>query len=232
VDPLTTAFGRYKYGVFRTYVHMFKGLFKGTKEERLEALSQVVMLGLVTAVVGPYMNSVVEQVTGHKGAELRPRGASAIPYELGRIVTGKSNIESALSRTWTPSPLIGNVPALLNKQFTGRPIIPPMNWQKRPGQSVATAAGNIAEFAGQQVMPPYKTYSTAMVRKETRRKPLLHRVAKGTEEFAWEQVGVKLPSQAARKYQATSARRVEQARRQQLSKPMGVIPDITNRLFR
>lgn len=221
-EPAVTAFGRYKAGIFRSLSHMTRDLLapSATKQERLDALGQWMVMGTLGYVVYPWADALVRKVTGNEGGELRRRGVTSVAEAGKNIVTGEKDPAATFTRAWTPAPLTNAAMEIAkNKDFAGKPIMPQGEW---PGVLPDTAA-SLAEYGARTAVPPYGTISQHYARPE------------GTPggaigAFAADQLGVGLPSDASQKRQGRIEKVNAMAEKARHKRPGGMIPDLMNRV--
>lgn len=221
-EPAVTAFGRYKAGVFRSLAGMTRNLLApgATKEERLEALGQWLVMGALGYMVYPAADAIVQKLSGNEGGELRRRGVSSITDAAAKIVTGDKDPVAIAQRAWTPAPVVNaSMDLIKNKDFAGKAIMPQGEW---PGVIPDMVAG-AAEYAAKTAVPPYGTMSQHYARPEGTPGGALG-------AFAADQFGVGLPSDASNKRAGRIERVNAQAEKARHKRPGGVIPDLMNRL--
>lgn len=221
-DQATTAFGRYKAGVFTSYANMTKRLIKGTPSERTEALGQLMAAGTLAWVLYPALDKLVQKVSGNDEADIRRRGFSTVPHALSQMAQGDKAIP--VQNIWSPSVALTTAADVArNKDFAGKEILPRVDY--RNPRSVGDAAANATDYAARTVFPPYNTFA------QQYRKPgsSVGSIAGG---IAAEQVGAHLPSDAEKKYNAHIEKTNNAAAKARERRPSGVIPDIYYRLTR
>lgn len=221
-EPAVTAFGRYKGGVVRSISQMTRNLLSpnATKEERIEALGQWLVMGALGYVVYPAADALVKKVTGNEGGELRRRGISSFAEAAINVRSGEKDPVALAQRAWTPAPVASTAMDLVkNKDFAGKPIIPQGEW---PGV-LPEAAANAAEYAARTAVPPYGTLSQNYARPEGS-------VASGLGALAADQLGVGLPSDASQKRAGRIEKVNATAAKSRSKHPTGMIPDLMNRV--
>jgi hypothetical protein len=83
-DPLTSAFGRYHYGVFNSYANMVRDLVgkNATMEQRVEAVGNLFALGSLVFVIYPMVSYAIRQLTGDDKVKKLTRGPAAVPSAI------------------------------------------------------------------------------------------------------------------------------------------------------
>lgn len=123
---LASMFGRYHYGVWRSYGEMIKEAASpgSSPKERLRGLDHLIMLGLITFIMYPLWKKVLEKLTGDKDARMVVSGASAVPNSIANIAQGKEDPSQLLRNTFTPAILPqAAAEAMFNRDFfSGAPI--------------------------------------------------------------------------------------------------------------
>jgi hypothetical protein len=102
-EPAFTVFSRYHYGMFRSYVNMLTDLFRGTGREKLEAIGNMLALGLLTWVVYPALDAAVREVTGEEEGKKLRRGPSTMPNLVQEIWQGDDQFPKLLADAITPA---------------------------------------------------------------------------------------------------------------------------------
>lgn len=141
-------FGRYKYGQIRAWGSMFRDLYKGTGEERTEALGKFLAAAIIGFGAYPIADAAVQHLTGNKDARLKRAGPFSLTDAASRLEKGQIGFAQAVSAFLSPSPALEAAESIANNRdtFSGRALIEPQS----------TTAGKIAqgaEFAGQQFYP-------------------------------------------------------------------------------
>ncbi len=87
-DPTVFEFSRYHFGQFASYAHMAKDLVgkNATKAERLEAMGNVFITGVIMLVIWPLINKGIQKLTGRDDIELGPKGSLTLPRLAWDIV--------------------------------------------------------------------------------------------------------------------------------------------------
>ncbi|HEX5464451.1 MAG TPA: diguanylate cyclase [Burkholderiales bacterium] len=104
--PDISWFARYHLGLFRAYGHMIKDLVRknATLKQRARALDQLAMVGLLSMVVYPLLDALVQQASDNKKAHVARFGLSAIPYDLYKWTKGQESLIHFLVKQFTPAP--------------------------------------------------------------------------------------------------------------------------------
>jgi hypothetical protein len=168
-DPTYMAFGRYHYGVFNSYANMVKDLTRGTGKEKVEAIGNLMAIGLLAMAVKPVLDKAVRVITGNKDAESNARGPLALPHHLMKTMQGKEDPLTGLRTTFTIPPMLSTaLETLSNKSFTGKPILEPGTAQ-RIGRGQPSAVGKAVvqegEHALRGLVAPVNTAFNAMQKK-------------------------------------------------------------------
>lgn len=223
-DPAFTAFGRYHYGVFNSFAHMAKDIAKGDGHQKLEAIGQVLALGILATVIKPAFDEAAKYVTGNKAAEVHPRGPLA-PIEHGvNAIRGKEDVSSAVRGAITLPPALSTaLDAYRNKDFGGRTIIEPGD-VRNAAHGSAVSAGKVgvqgADFLARSLVSPYGTLSNSLHKGEgiggTMRDQLLD---------------IKNPSVQGSRYDATFQRKIQEQVRNRNRHPRSPAEDIYKRFF-
>ena len=125
-NPNLTAFGRYHYGVFRAYAETIKDLVgpEKTGQQRLDALGQLLTMGLIAYGIYPLLDRAVQYATDNPDASVRRFGANTIPHSAEQVSTGEKDFTAFLAGIITPPPATEAAAELFfNKDFfTGKPI--------------------------------------------------------------------------------------------------------------
>lgn len=124
---LASMFGRYHYGVWKSYFEMAKEAVgpNSTPKERLKGLDHLIMLGLLTFVGYQLWDAALKKITGNKDAHMVRSGASAIPYAMSEIMKGNKAPDELVRGTFTPAvlPQAAAEALLFNRDFfSGAPI--------------------------------------------------------------------------------------------------------------
>lgn len=164
-DPSISWFAAFHQHTLGMLQRMATGLVspKSTMSERVDAATQMALLGAMTYMVYPAASSGYAYLTDNKHAEFERRGVSRVTGLAGDIVQGKKGPEDILRNVYTPSSVFDTGTRLFqNKTFSGKPIVSKADY--RDPRNIPRAAGQLAEFGAQQFVSPYKTISTAAER--------------------------------------------------------------------
>jgi hypothetical protein len=151
-EPAFTVFSRYHYGMFRSYVNMLTDLFRGTGREKLEAIGNMLALGLLTWVVYPALDAAVREVTGEEEGKKLRRGPSTMPNLVQEIWQGDEAFPKLLADAITPAVPIKLAGGLLGggrDPFTGQPIM-------QPGSTGPDQAAQGASWGLGQLVQPWQ----------------------------------------------------------------------------
>jgi hypothetical protein len=167
-EPSVVAFGPYHYGMINAFAHMAKDLYKGNSKERMDALGNVMALGVLGFVVKPLFDKAARMITGNPDAEIHARGPLTVLTALNDARQGKTDPMQALRDTLTLSPLLAGVQgALGGRDWTGKAIM-------EPGDIAAGARGDLpaagraapqaTDYAARSLVSPYNTYANAQAK--------------------------------------------------------------------
>ena len=220
-SPLYSAFGRYRYGVYNSYAHIVKDAVNGTKEERMEALGNMVAMGVLGLAVYPVLNKMAQLVTGNPDAEQRARGPIAVPTHIVKVLNGSEDLSTALGSTLTIPPMLSTaLEAYHNQDWAGRKVVEPGDLYKA-GHGSVKAMGRVAlqegEHAVRGLVSPVNTVENAIGRKQSLGWALRDSL------MDW-----KNPSERARKFERTEVRKNAQAAKSRFKKPTGEIERLYN----
>ncbi len=221
-DPLFMAFGRYHYGVFNSYANMAKDLVKGNGADKLQAVGNLMAVGILALAVYPVLDKAARMLTGNKDASQQRRGPLAIPAHLNAARKGEEDFASAARSTFTLPPMLTTaIQAIGGKDFRGKNIIEPgdlRNADKGSLPAAAKVAGQGVDFLARGLVSPYSTLSNMLHKKES--------PGEGLRDQALDQ---KNPSAAARKYLANVPKRSQQEAVSRFKKPVGAIEGLVNK---
>jgi 2'-5' RNA ligase/GGDEF domain-containing protein len=123
---LASMFGRYHYGVWRSYGEMLKESLgpDSTPKERLKGLDHMIMLGMITFLLYKLVDEVLKKITGDRDARMVRSGASAAPNSIKEIIQGHEDPSQLLRNTFTPAILPqATAEAMFNRDFfSGAPV--------------------------------------------------------------------------------------------------------------
>jgi hypothetical protein len=223
-DPALSAFGPYKYGLWKSWADTTKDLLakSSSPQERKAALGHLVTAGVLGFVIAPYvLDKLAQTITGNPDAKVRRFGPLALPDAISQAAQGNKAL--GVNEAWTPSiPVRAAAELANNTDWNGKPIVPTERFTPK---GVGDVLANTADWAGRSLVPPYETVSNAL---STRGGSALGAVGK----LAAQQIGVSLPSEAARVRQQKIEKVNEEAARQRQKHPAGVIPELYNTLTR
>lgn len=210
-EPVISAFGRYKYGLFRTYAHVMRNIAMGNPQERQKAVGNLLAGLIMLGGVYEAADKVLQMISGNPGAEMTRAGASTLPYGLYEMATGEKS--PPLMRLATPSiPAKMGYELVTNKDWRGQPIFPA---GASPGESAALGA----DWAAQNLVPPFSTIERAAMKPDTS-------VGGFLRDMVGEQIGAKFPSERAQRYEAQAPRRNLKEWKQRMHHPTGVLPEL------
>jgi hypothetical protein len=152
-DPAVTMFNRYHYGVFNSYANMVRDLVKGkTGAERVEAIGNLMALGMLSGVLYPAMSAGLQKLVGEDTVSKIPRGPAAMPTALYKsLFEGESGeFNRLIANNAIISPVLSaGIDALRNTDWAGRPV-------REPGASAGQQAVQQVENAAQHLVSPYQ----------------------------------------------------------------------------
>lgn len=125
-SPNYTLFGRYKYGMFRAYASMFRDMFRGSGEARVEAAGKfAALMGLATVAL-PFADAALQAATGNKDARVHRFGPLSVPQAVADWTAGQRDWAGMLASVVTPAPVLeAGREALTNRDDFGRHIVEP-----------------------------------------------------------------------------------------------------------
>lgn len=221
-DPLFSAFGRYRYGVFNSYAHIVKGLVNGTGEQRIESIGNLMAMGMLAFGIYPVLSKMAQVVTGNKEAEQRPRGPLAIPTHYLKVLQGKEDLGTANKATLTIPPLVSTLwEAMNNQDWAGRKIVEPgtiAGVSRGHVPSMVRAVAQEGEHAVRGLVSPYGTVANAIGRKQS--------VGDAVRDALLDQ---KNPSARSIRFERQENKRNQQADRRRFNKPVGPFEAIVNK---
>jgi len=151
-EPAVTVFSRYHYGMFRSYANMLNDLFRGSPQEKFEAVGNMLALGLLTWVVYPQLDRAVKAATGEESAEKLRRGPAAIPNLVQHIYEGDESLTRLIGDSLMLSMPIhvgATVTGGGRDPFTGQPMM-------LPGSTGPEQAAQAADYLAGQIVQPYQ----------------------------------------------------------------------------
>ncbi|HEV7523016.1 MAG TPA: 2'-5' RNA ligase family protein [Candidatus Angelobacter sp.] len=173
---LASMFGRYHYGVWKSYGEMAKEALRpgATVKERMRGLDHLVMLGLITFIMYPLWKKLLEKLTGNKDARMVISGASAAPHSISEIIKGNEDPSQLLRNTFTPAILPqAAAEAMFNRDFfSGAPV---RNPKHSAGKQVIDVSKHFMNALG-----PVQQYNQATRNSQPTRSFLLSQVGVST----------------------------------------------------
>lgn len=168
-DPAYVAFGRYHYGMINSYANIVRDALGKTKTlgDRVDAAGKLMAMGLLAAVIYPYMyDKLAQAVTGNDEAKAGRRGPTTVPYHVKEAADGKQDIMSAVRGVATVPPLLsGGLQLLNNKDFRGKSIVEPGDVRaavRGDGKAAARAGTQLTEQVLRSAVSPYNTLASAI----------------------------------------------------------------------
>lgn len=152
-EPAFTVFSRYHYGVFKSYANMVRDLVSRTSSprERIDAIGNMMALGLLTWVVYPALDAGLQRLTGDDSATKLRRGPASFPSAVSELYEGNRQWPELVSSVITVPAFTKLATSALtggHDPFTGHPITEPGS----PGGEQAVQA---ADYALGQLVQPY-----------------------------------------------------------------------------
>ena len=143
-------FGRYHFGMWKSYFKMAEGLVDGAKQaitgkgeegrwggvkEMAEASDKLAMLGVVMYILYPAIDGAIKKISGNPKAELRKAGAATGITNVSKLVRSRiqrgefygPDISQFIQSIATPSPgfkLLGEVMLGFRDPYSGKPLSP------------------------------------------------------------------------------------------------------------
>jgi len=207
-----TMFGAYHYGALKSYGEMVKGLAAedNTLRERGDALDKMAMLGIVTFVLYPQVDRIVQYLTGKKDVELRRAGASTFLYNMELLLKGERTAPQVLQSVVTPQVATkAGLELALNREIdTGRQIY-----------DIHAPAGTIARQVGRKVVGAVAPLEAGARVAEGRVEPQeyaaslfgVRKARHGAEKIAADIAASHVPTKAADYEKAQRTREMHQA---------------------
>lgn len=222
-EPTFFAFGRYHYGVFNSYAHMVKDLVKGSGSQRLEAIGNLMALGILSYAIYPALDAAYQGLTGNPDASAQRRGPMSIPHHLARAAEGKEDIMQAGRSTLTMAPALATaLETLNNKDFRGKQIIEPGDVRAAAhgsGSAAARVGVQATEHAARGLVSPIGTAEMAYGK------------GAGVGSTLRDQLlDIRNPSPQSRKYEATIAKTSTQKAVSRFKKPPGMLEGTLNKI--
>ncbi len=165
-DPVVFGFGRYRYAVFNSYANMVKSVAEGSKEDRIEAIGQMMVMGVLALGVYPFVYKPVAQyITGNEAAEARGRGPVA-PYMHAKEAVTKGDFGPLIQETLSLSPMLSTIGQIARfKDYGGRDIVDKKDVSDAFGGDLKAAGRATAEgsaYLAQQRYAPFNTLNSAL----------------------------------------------------------------------
>ena len=161
-EPAFSWFGPYHQDLWNTMGHMWKGAVDpAAPGDRREALGALAGLGLLTYGVYPaILDPFAQWLTGNKDASFGRRGVAALAQIPADMAAGNPDAYSRLGESViTPSIPVNMLnEARQNMDWKGAHIA-------TPGASPVMQAGEIADWAARNAIPPYST-AAALARQQ------------------------------------------------------------------
>lgn len=218
-DPLTSVFGRFHHGQFKMLATMSKNLFApgSTPQQRALGASQFLMAFAMANFVYEGISHGYQAITGNPNSEFEKRGITKLLTMPADIARAKKDPADILRNAWTPAPLLETtLRAINNKDFAGRKIMDPSGgWKLVPGQ--------VGEFAATQAVSPVAPISRGYSQQGGKF---------ALQRFIESNFGLKTPSDAQAKYEATREKHQRQDARARIKRPRGAIEEFGNWLNR
>lgn len=173
---LASMFGRYHYGVWKSYWEMAKETLspESTKEERLTGINHLFMLGFLTFIAYKLFDELLRKITGNRDARMVRSGASAVPNSIKEIIQGHEDPSQLLRNTFTPAILPqAAAEAMFNRDFfSGAPV-------RNPKHSAGKQAIDVSKHF-MDALGPVQQYNQATRNSHPTRSFLLSQVGVST----------------------------------------------------
>jgi hypothetical protein len=223
-DPLVTSFGRYHYGVYNSYAHMVKDLVQGDGHRKLEAIGNLMALGIMAFAVKPLFDAGAKYLTGNDKAEVQSRGPLGPLHHVARSGEALSDPMQFARSTVTIPPLTSTIlETLFNKDWRGKSIVEPGTFSKAAHGSIKDM-GRVAvqegEHALRGLVSPVGTAEGVAAKDISPAGGLRDQV-----------LDIRNPSAAQKKYEANIARTSEKAVKSRFKKPPGQLEKAYNKTF-
>lgn len=156
-DPAVTVFSRYHYGAINSYAHMLRDMLgpNATRQQRVEALGNAMMLGLLVWGLYPALDYGLQKLYGEPEAKKLRRGPAARIQDTLDVFGGEKSVWNIVANNLT-MPAGARLAATAisggHDPFTGQPI-------SQPGMGAAEQAGQAASYALGQVAAPYQMFT-------------------------------------------------------------------------
>ena len=143
-SPNALLFGRYHYGMLKSWGTMFRDLYAGKPAERTEAAGKLIAALILAHGVYPMMDAMVQHVTGDKDARMHRGGGMGLADAGAQLVRGQREWMAAVSRLLDLSQVMRAAgEASTGRDAFGRAIInPPLI----PAERLAPLAEHLAGY--------------------------------------------------------------------------------------
>jgi len=139
-----SSFGRYHYGVVRSYsatvqdtAAMLKGLskFKKPTGQQAHSMDQLAMMMVQLGVMYPLYSNWWKEVTGNDHADVARFGAERLPHSIYEVAKGERPAAWTMTEMFTPSPVAKFGIEMMSggkSMMTGQPIANPSDIKEAP----------------------------------------------------------------------------------------------------
>jgi hypothetical protein len=217
-EPALAWFGPYHADLWHTISHIAKGMVAPVDAAHgREAYAAALATAGLTFGVFPYLiDPAVQWLTGNPDASSGRRGLAALA-DVPRLMAegNEQGWRTVANNFLTPSIIRRGADEFLNNQdWKGQPI-------RSEGAPLPMQVGEVADWAARTAIPPYGNVASLARQQGVTVGDILKKMAESS-------VGIKDPSDKARRYDAQRERRNAQAIRQRTRRPEGFIESLTN----
>lgn len=215
-NPNIFIFNRYHYGVWKSYANMVKDMYQGSPKEKVDALGNMVALGVLSFVIYPYISAGLQKLLGEPEAKKLARGPAAIPTAIQELWSGDRTLNAFISGVMTMAPGTKEVGEQMSTYdwFTGRHIVEPDDVKNHRWGRVAA---QIVNHAAETMVSPYNVLDQYIKDKDAK---------SAVREMIDQITGIKEPTerQIRGKKAAQAIQAKEAAKR--AAKPRGLIEEL------
>lgn len=220
-DPAVSLFGRYHMDLLRSYAHVTRNVFgaSSTPTERAKGVGQMLAAAGLAYLAYPALDKLAQKVSGNEGAEMGRRGMLSIPDAMGKMGKGDSDYSKLATQLFTPSiPASMFMKGITNTTWNRKQIVQQMPLNS--ARNVAKAGAQAGDWAAQNIVPPYGNVAGDLTKGNS--------VAGTAGKFAAGMVGVRLPSDKSRNYEAHLDQINQRAMRTREKNPGGPLEWVAN----
>jgi hypothetical protein len=217
-NPNLFIFNRYHYGQWGSYARMVADMYKGSPKEKFDALGNMVVLGVLSMVIYPYISAGLQKLLGEPEAKKLARGPATIPTALYELWTGDRTLNAFISGVMTMAPGTKEIGEWMSTYdwFTGRHIVEPDDVKNHRWGRVAA---QLVNHAAETMVSPYNLLDQYIKDKDAK---------SAVREIIDQIAGIKEPTerQVRGKAAAQAIQAKEAAKR--AVKPRGLIEQLPN----